>query len=166
MFLPSEEDRSAVAATLARMSGIFLNWTELQDSAGTVIVVTVRRMRDLPAQWRRRVQWHVELPEPRGQGLAEYRQAVFAARFRAHGLTDLAADAAFMAELARRTDPDFQPEGVLAPAARHATHSGLRDYRTVVVSSADIAAWVQETLLLHGPAGHAEDRQFWRETLT
>ncbi len=144
---------TSAQATLARMSGLLLNWLD-GISADVIVAMTMNDRMTVPAQLKRRAEWviHLSLPQDIPQ-----RAAIFTALFHRFALDDLAQDRPLMEMLASRTTAPLA-----SPLSRW---SGDTDERVHLLSGADIEYWLYETILLHGRATQPLDRQFWLDAV-
>ncbi|MBN1138321.1 MAG: AAA family ATPase [Anaerolineae bacterium] len=168
-----QSSTSAVAATMSRMSGILLNWLDTMPP-GFVAVLTSSRPEQLSAQWRRRVElmWHLKVPrleyafdsgEVENDSLA-YRANVFGALFAKCGLGRLAAEADFLKDLARESDPFRGP--LFSPLARVYPDTELGRHKISLVTGADIERWIVDTITFNGcDPDRLDSMQFWREAM-
>lgn len=162
-FFNAEGAGTQITATVTRMASLVLDWLDVVP-AGVIAVLTATEPHRLSAQWRRRVEWRLRLDEPRD---VDARRAIFAAVLRRVGLHDLADDVSLTTELAARTDPVTGVDRLPSPLARKASARSVLGTRTVRLrTGADIAAWVEETILLHSDLDHVpEATRFWQEAV-
>ena len=154
---------SAASPTIARMSGVVLNWLDSLPPT-TIVVMTATNPSLLSPQWRRRVQLRLTMPEPVAD--QPYRTAVFRAVFCRFGLRPLSDDHHLMQVLAARSDPVNGDPAFPSPYARRFPGSGLAGHRPNPKTCADIAGWVSEVLLAHdGDVNEPAAGAFWLSLL-
>lgn len=160
-------------ATLGRMSNVFLHWMDNLPPSIT-LVATATRASDLDAQWLRRMQLRIRLDDPFTMADDEYRAAVFAAAFRRHALKSLAADEAFIEEMAARTNPHREGGAKLhSPDAlaiadrlgRDLNGGALATQTVALLNPADVEHWVNGTMLFRAGGDAVATPEFWRNQL-
>jgi hypothetical protein len=160
-FFGGMDNASSLQETMARMSGIILNWLDGMPM-GVIAIITAAQTHVLPAQWRRRMELHLELETADDMS---YRTPVFAAVFRKFALHDLANNNSLMQELARQTHPRNGIPGLRSPVARRSAATSLAHLKANLTTPADIEYWVRETIRLHYQAGDPWDPGFWYDAL-
>lgn len=162
--LPSNNRVDSLAATFVRMSGIFLRWMDT-SSPDIIIVLTATNRQNLPSQWRRRIRMNLDLPEPLYRKDPKYRARIFAGIFRRYYLNHLAENIDLLHELANRSDPLFG-NLLKSPIARKAKANTLAKHTIKLGTSADIKAWIEETILFCQSEGSPEDPNFWQKAVS